>query len=76
MRSGSPAGPLPSMTRSTIGAGRPGWGTADQIREDLEQLRRLGAETVLLDPFDGDPRETLRPQEAWRALATVAALRP
>jgi hypothetical protein len=27
---------------------------------------------VVLDPFNGDPRETARPQPAWRALAAVA----
>jgi probable F420-dependent oxidoreductase len=50
-----------------------GEGTLEQILDDLEQLRRLGAGTVVLDPFNGDPQETLRPQQAWRALATVAA---
>lgn len=50
-----------------------GEGTIGQILDDLEQLRLLGAGTVVLDPFGGDPRETLRPQEAWRALATVTA---
>ena len=33
-------------------------------------------ETVLLDPYHGDPNETLRPETAWQALATVAAHRP
>lgn len=51
---------------------RAGEGTIDQILHDLEELRLLGAETVVLDPFDGDPAETLHPQTAWRALATVA----
>jgi probable F420-dependent oxidoreductase len=51
-----------------------GEGTIDQILDDLEQLRLLGADTVLLDPFNGDPRETLHPQPAWQALATVSAL--
>ncbi|GAA3070307.1 LLM class flavin-dependent oxidoreductase [Streptosporangium carneum] len=51
-----------------------GEGTADQIHDDLRELRALGAETVVLDPFDGDPAETLHPRRAWRALATVAAL--
>ncbi|GGK69439.1 F420-dependent oxidoreductase [Sphaerisporangium melleum] len=50
-----------------------GVGTADQIDEDLRELRELGASTVVLDPFDGDPDETLRPEPAWRALATVAS---
>ncbi|MFJ2030779.1 LLM class flavin-dependent oxidoreductase [Streptosporangium sp. NPDC087985] len=50
-----------------------GEGTIDQIIDDFEQLRRLGADTVLLDPFNGDPRETCHPEVAWQALATVAA---
>jgi len=50
-----------------------GEGTIDQVMDDLEQLRRLGAESVVLDPFSGDPEETLRPEPAWQALATVAA---
>ena len=52
-----------------------GEGTLDQIREDLASLAALGADTVVLDPFDGDPDETLRPTVAWKALAAVAALR-
>ncbi|WP_330333876.1 LLM class flavin-dependent oxidoreductase [Streptomyces sp. NBC_00536] len=50
-----------------------GEGTIDQIAEDLEELRRLGAEAVVLDPYGGDPRETRHPELAWRALETVAA---
>ncbi|MGW7594674.1 LLM class F420-dependent oxidoreductase, partial [Streptomyces rubiginosohelvolus] len=50
-----------------------GQGTIDQIMDDLDQLRLLGAETVVLDPYNGDPRETCHPQAAWQALATVAA---
>lgn len=50
-----------------------GEGTIDQIVDDLDQLRLLGAETVVLDPFDHDPRETLHPETAWQALATVTA---
>jgi alkanesulfonate monooxygenase SsuD/methylene tetrahydromethanopterin reductase-like flavin-dependent oxidoreductase (luciferase family) len=52
---------------------RAGEGTVDQILDDLDGLRGLGADTVLLDPFSGDPQETAHPQVAWRALATVAA---
>ncbi|MCG5215582.1 LLM class flavin-dependent oxidoreductase [Streptosporangium sp. KLBMP 9127] len=52
-----------------------GEGTIDQIVDDLDQLRLLGAETVVLDPFNGDPSETSHPQVAWQALATVAAYR-
>jgi len=50
-----------------------GEGTVQQIVDDLEQLRRLGSDTVLLDPFGGDPQEIRRPQPAWQALATLAA---
>jgi alkanesulfonate monooxygenase SsuD/methylene tetrahydromethanopterin reductase-like flavin-dependent oxidoreductase (luciferase family) len=50
-----------------------GEGTIGQIIDDLEQLRLLGADTVLLDPFGGDPRETCHPEIAWHALAAVAA---
>lgn len=50
-----------------------GEGTIDQVLGDLAELRLLGADTVVLDPFSGDPRETLRPEDAWQALATVRA---
>ncbi|GAA1252831.1 LLM class flavin-dependent oxidoreductase [Kitasatospora nipponensis] len=49
-----------------------GTGTLEQVLDDLDQLRLLGAETVLLDPYHGDPQETRRPQAAWRALSAVA----
>ncbi|MFD7903404.1 LLM class flavin-dependent oxidoreductase [Kitasatospora sp. NPDC059722] len=52
-----------------------GEGTIEQILGDIEQLRLTGAGTVLLDPYLGDPDETLRPEVAWQALATVAAHR-
>jgi alkanesulfonate monooxygenase SsuD/methylene tetrahydromethanopterin reductase-like flavin-dependent oxidoreductase (luciferase family) len=52
---------------------RAGEGTLDQVLEDLRALHALGAADVVLDPFNGDPEETRRPQEAWRALAAVAA---
>ncbi|WP_329172330.1 LLM class flavin-dependent oxidoreductase [Streptomyces sp. NBC_01477] len=50
-----------------------GTGTVEQVLDDLDQLRRLGAHTVVLDPYHGDPEETRRPHTAWQALATVAA---
>ncbi|TDE42826.1 LLM class flavin-dependent oxidoreductase [Nonomuraea mesophila] len=50
-----------------------GEGTIDQVADDLEQLRLLGAESVLLDPFTGDPDETLHPEAAWEMIAAVAA---
>ncbi|MEV0381560.1 LLM class flavin-dependent oxidoreductase [Nonomuraea sp. NPDC050643] len=49
-----------------------GEGTIEQVLEDLEELRLLGSDTVVLDPFGEDPAETLHPQTAWSALATVA----
>ncbi|WP_369148787.1 LLM class flavin-dependent oxidoreductase [Streptomyces sp. R44] len=56
------------------GPDRPaGEGTIEQIVDDLDQLRRMGAEAVVLDPYGGDPDETRNPQAAWQALATVAA---
>ncbi|MCS0605867.1 LLM class flavin-dependent oxidoreductase [Streptomyces sp. LP11] len=55
---------------------RAGEGTLEQILGDIEELRSAGAETLLLDPYLGDPEETLRPETAWQALATVAAHRP
>ena len=50
-----------------------GEGTIGQVTGDLDQLRLLGAGTVVLDPFNGDPDETYHPETAWQALATVAA---
>ncbi|MDT7801846.1 MAG: hypothetical protein QOI78_5279 [Actinomycetota bacterium] len=52
---------------------RAGEGTLDQVLDDLTQLRAMGADTVVLDPFDGDPAETLHPEAAWRDLAAIAA---
>ncbi|WP_329576106.1 LLM class flavin-dependent oxidoreductase [Kitasatospora sp. NBC_01250] len=49
-----------------------GVGTIEQILDDLHQLRLLGAETVVLDPYHGDPRDIRRPHTAWQALTEVA----
>jgi alkanesulfonate monooxygenase SsuD/methylene tetrahydromethanopterin reductase-like flavin-dependent oxidoreductase (luciferase family) len=49
-----------------------GTGNLEQVLDDLDELRRLGADTVVLDPYHGDPEETRRPDTAWRALTTVA----
>ncbi|MFC4942983.1 LLM class flavin-dependent oxidoreductase [Pseudonocardia sp. GCM10023141] len=62
--------PVPDEDRSA------GEGTIEQIADDLQQLWQLGAATVVLDPFGGDPDETHHPETAWRALAAVADLRP
>jgi alkanesulfonate monooxygenase SsuD/methylene tetrahydromethanopterin reductase-like flavin-dependent oxidoreductase (luciferase family) len=50
-----------------------GEGSIAQILGDLDELRLLGAHTVVLDPFVGDPAETEHPEIAWQALATVKA---
>lgn len=50
---------------------RLGEGTVSQVVADLAELRSLGAEAVVLDPFVGDPQETVHPEVAWQALATV-----
>ncbi|MEI8408876.1 MULTISPECIES: LLM class flavin-dependent oxidoreductase [unclassified Kribbella] len=52
-----------------------GEGSLDQVLTDLDELRELGARSVVLDPFVGDPAETERPEAAWQALATIAAHR-
>ncbi|MFJ3217986.1 LLM class flavin-dependent oxidoreductase [Kitasatospora sp. NPDC086801] len=49
-----------------------GVGSIEQILDDLDQLRLLGADTVVLDPYHGDPEETRRPHAAWQVLTTVA----
>ncbi|MFI8520235.1 TIGR03619 family F420-dependent LLM class oxidoreductase [Streptomyces sp. NPDC085481] len=49
-----------------------GVGTIEQILDDLDQLERLGADTVVLDPYHGDPEETRRPGAAWQTLTAVA----
>ncbi|MFI9815390.1 LLM class flavin-dependent oxidoreductase [Saccharothrix variisporea] len=54
---------------------RLGEGTAAQVAADLAGLRSDGVDAVVLDPFVGDPDETLRPEVAWQALAAVAAMR-
>jgi alkanesulfonate monooxygenase SsuD/methylene tetrahydromethanopterin reductase-like flavin-dependent oxidoreductase (luciferase family) len=49
-----------------------GEGTIAQVIDDLQQLRQLGADTVVLDPYNGNPDETRHPGAAWQALATVS----
>ncbi|WP_067814142.1 LLM class flavin-dependent oxidoreductase [Actinomadura kijaniata] len=77
---GSPVPPLAPrivlrLTDEPLTERRAGEGTADQVMDDLKRLRALGAESVLLDPYLGDPEETRHPETAWRDLAAVAALR-
>ncbi|MBM0278037.1 LLM class flavin-dependent oxidoreductase [Micromonospora tarensis] len=50
-----------------------GVGTIDQITADLDRIRLLGAETVVLDPFNGELTEIRQPERAWQTLAAVAA---
>jgi alkanesulfonate monooxygenase SsuD/methylene tetrahydromethanopterin reductase-like flavin-dependent oxidoreductase (luciferase family) len=61
------------LTRSPVGDSErlAGTGSLEQILDDLDELRRLGAGTVVLDPYHGDPEETRRPDVAWRALTAV-----
>ena len=61
--------PLPDESRVA------GEGSLEQVLADLDFLRELGAQSVVLDPFSGDPAETERPEVAWQALATIAAHR-
>ena len=49
-----------------------GEGTIDKILDDLAQLRLLGADAVVLEPFRGDPGKTHRPETAWQALVTFS----
>lgn len=49
-----------------------GVGDLEQIVGDLGELRGLGAQAVVLDPYHGDPAQTRRPEAAWRALTAVA----
>lgn len=49
-----------------------GQGTIDQIRSDLEALAAMGAETVLLDTYNGQPDQTLYPERDWELLALLA----
>ncbi|MFG3224982.1 LLM class flavin-dependent oxidoreductase [Kitasatospora sp. NPDC048194] len=49
-----------------------GVGDLEQVMGDLAELRGLGAGTVVLDPYHGDPAETLRPEAAWQDLTAVS----
>ena len=52
-----------------------GVGTLDQVLDDLDQIERLGAEAVILDPYHGNPDDTRHPQQAWQALTVLATHR-
>jgi probable F420-dependent oxidoreductase len=49
-----------------------GEGTLGQMRGDLEELEKLGAQYVLLDTFYDDVEATRRPEVSWRMLTTLA----
>ena len=49
-----------------------GEGTLGQVRRDLESLKSLGAEYVLLDPYIGDPKSSPRHELGRDMLATLA----
>jgi probable F420-dependent oxidoreductase len=58
--------PLPNDRRLV------GEGTLGQMRADLEELQKLGAQYVLLDTFYDDVEATRHPEVAWQMLTTVA----
>jgi probable F420-dependent oxidoreductase len=60
------------LTDAPAGENRlPGEGTLEQVREDLDELESLGAESVTLDTFDGKPQSTLHPEKGWAMLARL-----
>ena len=46
----------------------------EQALTDIEALAELGAESVLLDTYAGDPEETLHPERSWELLAQKGRL--
>ena len=76
-RPGTDPGVLRNWTRITKGLGFDLLMVSDHVVitvdvADLNELRRLGADTVMLDPYHGDPEQTRLPAESWRALTAVA----
>ncbi|MEV0680746.1 LLM class flavin-dependent oxidoreductase [Actinosynnema sp. NPDC050436] len=59
------------ITDRPLAERRMGEGDVGQVVGDLALLAEQGARAVVLDPFVGDPAETLDPGVAWHALATV-----
>jgi alkanesulfonate monooxygenase SsuD/methylene tetrahydromethanopterin reductase-like flavin-dependent oxidoreductase (luciferase family) len=51
---------------------RAGEGTFEQVLEDIDRLEKAGAESIVLDPYDGDTSSAAT-EEALRALRLVAA---
>ena len=47
-------------------------GTIDQIRLDLEELAKLGAEYVLLDTDTRSPDDTVHLEKVWAMRTTLA----
>lgn len=48
-----------------------GVGSLDQVVDDLQELRLLGASSIVFDPFNGDLATLARPQLAWTQLSTI-----
>lgn len=48
-----------------------GVGSLDQVVDDLQELRLLGASSVVFDPFNGDLATLATPQLAWTQLSTI-----
>jgi alkanesulfonate monooxygenase SsuD/methylene tetrahydromethanopterin reductase-like flavin-dependent oxidoreductase (luciferase family) len=53
---------------------RAGEGTLEQVLDDIDRLEKAGAESVVLDPYDGDT-STAATEEALRALHLIARSR-
>ena len=51
---------------------RPGHGSIDQVHADLEQIALLGAESILLDIYSGDTRQTTQPEKDMAVLEKMA----
>jgi probable F420-dependent oxidoreductase len=49
-----------------------GQGTLEQIAADLEALGDLGAQYILLDTYDDQPKSIAYPQRDWTALSLLA----
>jgi hypothetical protein len=57
-------------------ADRPlGIGSLRQVQRDLDALAGLGADTVVLDTYSGQPERRRPAEEDWQMLDAVAAMR-
>ena len=55
-----------------VGQRRLGYGSIDQIHDDLKTIASLGAEYILLDTYTGLPGQTEQPEKDWEMLAMIA----